>query len=539
MQDAELSERRGAFLEMIGGDGPEFDRANLVPDRSRYCMLVSDRDGFVIEAYAPSGDAADFQRAGIVSGGYWDERSAGTNGIDMALRTGQIMTVQGRDHFHACFHGFSCSSAPLHDARGELLGTITLVGSVNRRMDEVLWCEQMLRISSNRLQARLFRTLHGGNITANLVSQSSGGSSKFETMVACDEAGTIISSLPLSANRQLPSEHVNLEGRHLSELRDLTINVQGPALVLPSRTHRAPGARQDIPLRARPSHALSCIAAQGGGMEALVERARKLAAHRVPVLICGESGLEKAAFARAILDDLGLSSPAMHVVDGAEPGKSHAFAEALTHVRFLSEFPVRGLTPVLVIHNVDRLTPEAQSALSALLSAVAVTDDNHGIIGVRPVLIFSAGTEWRALQDNPAMHQDLVYLMGQSVQELPPIRHRDMNAVLDMALDTGVSLSDPARKALLCYHWPGNLREIRSVLREAMICGNGTRITLVDLPVRLTAPGEDKADRDRSTALAETLDSTGWNISKAAKLLGKSRATVNRWIIAEGLRRPE
>jgi len=61
----------------------------------------------------------------------------------------------------------------------------------------------------------------------------------------------------------------------------------------------------------------------------------------------------------------------------------------------------------------------------------------------------------------------------------------------------------------------------------------------VDLPERVRRAEPPDREAAGHAALREALDSTGWNVSRAAQILGKSRATVNRWIEAEDLHRPE
>ena len=80
---------------------------------------------------------------------------------------------------------------------------------------------------------------------------------------------------------------------------------------------------------------------------------------------------------------------------------------------------------------------------------------------------------------------------------------------------------------------------MRAVIREALVCGNGHRVNLPDLPQRILSKPTAPEKAGKSHALRDALDSTGWNVTRAARLLGKSRATVNRWIIKDGLRRPE
>ena len=96
LQSNEVGERNAQFLHQIGGAVTEVDKAALLPNRSRYCLLIADSDGIVIESYAPEGLETEFQRSGLVKGGMWDERVAGTNGISLAMQSKRVVTVRGR-----------------------------------------------------------------------------------------------------------------------------------------------------------------------------------------------------------------------------------------------------------------------------------------------------------------------------------------------------------------------------------------------------------------------------------------------------------
>lgn len=542
LQETELLRKRDSFLERIGGLAPEMDRTYLVPDRSRYCLLIADTNGFVIEAFAPDGYERDFERFGIGLGGLWDERVAGTNGIDMALQAGRVITVSGLDHFHRCFRDFACTSAPFRDAQNNVIGTVTLVGSASRRQEEITLCEQMLKLVSSRFQVRLFRNFHADRMTARLASRNTEGFRLFETIVACDERGLVEASLPLWKDSPVPVEHQNLLGRHLADLRDLTISVRGPVQDLPRRqAKRSVSPASSLPSRVRPRDALADLALQGGGMELLVERARKVLSHRVPMLVCGEPGTGKVQFAQALLADLGLVSPLALAFDCAQGPGDDRFKMLLDQARFHQEFPVERCAASLLLHNVDKLSASDQCKLESFLQDMEHLH-NHRAQSASPlVLIFTADQDWTGLRDRGALSDKLLYLTGQTVIDLPPLRNCDLAKVLDGLLKDefpdGISLSPNAREKLLAHDWPGNLREMRAIIREALICGNGRCINLTDLPQRFF----ETRTRGQYTpmSLRDALDSTGWNVTKAAKLLGKSRATVNRWILDEGLRRPE
>lgn len=543
LQDSIVAERRERFLDLVGG-GPELDKSSILPDKGRYCLLISDGDGVVVESYLPDCTAQEFSRSGLGLGGLWTEISAGTNGIDMSIQTGRVVTVKGTEHYFACFHDFACSAAPLRDAQANLIGTLTLVGSARRRAEEIAWCEQVLRIAGTRFQARLFRKFHQDRMTARLISRSADGMRRFEMIVACEEDGAILSSLPLWQDGPAPEAHRKLEGRYLSDIRGVTVTLRGPTMVLPRRLVSVSGLPDRArAMRSRPTRALAALADHGAALPAMVERARKLAAHAVPLLICGESGLGQTGFVEALQEDLGLSAAFTRTIDGARPLTVGDFSEMLQGLRFLCEYPVQNCPPSLVLHHVDRLAADLQAELAAFLRYL---DDEGGgptRVAVSPHLFFTAERCWSAMADGDEVDPGLLHLVGQAVVELPPLRLRDRGTVAAQLLSEtaggGLILSEPARQALIGYDWPGNLREMRSVLREAAICGNGTRINLIDLPERIRMRGQQNTTASQREALRGALDSTAWNISRAARILGKSRATVNRWIAEEGLCRPE
>lgn len=542
LQGAELAMRREAFLDQIGGFAPELDHGTLLPDGSRYCLLISDSSGFVVEAYLPHGNERELGNLGIGAGGLWDERTAGTNGIGMALQTGQVFSVAGDEHYHRCFRVFVCTSAPLRDAQANVIGSVTLVGSAKRRGDEVAWCEKILTMVSRRFQTRLFRNFHEGRMTARLFSMAPGRAGQFESIAACDESGRIVAHLPLSTHAAVPAEHLDLVGEHLSSLPHLTATVRGPAQELPRRRvlRGAAGADTALPRRF-PGDELARIAGQGGGMDRIVERARKLLAHRVPILVCGEPAIGKAGLVTDVLNDLQLSSPMAIRIDCAQVPSDDVFDEALKQTGYLSEYPIEDVVPSLTLLNVNRLDDARKLRLDAFLRSIAPAGGAE--VAARPLLIFTADRPWRDLCEDGGLSQSMLYQMGQAVLDIPPLRERDLAVVLrdlvQSEFPAQTKISPLAWDAMLAHDWPGNLYEVRAAIREALICGNGVCINLPDLPPRIAQQAPKASAKDQRQLLCEALDSTGWNVTQAAKLLGKSRATVNRWILEQGLSRPE
>lgn len=541
LQEAEIRQRHAQFHDLIGGAASELDRTALLPIKSRYCLLVTDSEGVVLESYAPEGAEAEFQRSGLAVGGIWNEKLAGTNGVSLALEAGRVLTISGSDHFYSCFSRFACSSAPLTDAQNNLIGSVTLVGAASRRPDEIGLCEQTLRRASHQFQTRLFRNFHADKMTARLMSRDPHTRRCFETLVACDDRGDVVFSLPLWRDEARPALHQNLVGRHLSDLQDLEISLRGPARVPPRRYFVNSGSPR-LTARLDKTGPLAGFAEQGATLPRLIERARKLATFRVPLLVCGEAGGDSREFAQAVIADQGLIGPTGMTLNAEGPAASETVAEALEAIRFLGDYPVERVSPTLVLQNIEHLDRTAQIHLKQFLEADDLANEDR-YNEDRVLVLFTSDQPWAQLQAQGGLEPDLLYLAGQSVVDLPPLRQRDIEKIVHDHLTR--DKADPPQvseqaMALLCdFDWPGNQREMRAVLREALICGNGTTINATDLPDRIRNPKDAPKRALARHSLRDALNSTGWNVTKAANLLGVSRATINRWIASEGLQRPE
>ncbi len=68
------------------------------------------------------------ERVAFIPGGRWDERSAGTNALGLALLSGEPATVFSAEHWCEAVQDWVCWSVPVHDSSGRSLGVIDLSG---------------------------------------------------------------------------------------------------------------------------------------------------------------------------------------------------------------------------------------------------------------------------------------------------------------------------------------------------------------------------------------------------------------------------
>ena len=123
---------------------------------------------------------------------------------------------------------------------------------------------------------------------------------------------------------------------------------------------------------------------------------------------------------------------------------------------------------------------------------------------------------------------------------MPPLRDRGNDIVVladyllgRLAQQNGVSapsLGADARKALLNYHFPGNVRELENILERALTLSEGGEIRVSDIQLRDDAETTDSDDTTLTAklgdvereAIMQALEQARWNKTKAAEILGIS-----------------
>ncbi|WP_305045566.1 sigma-54-dependent transcriptional regulator [Geoalkalibacter sp.] len=289
--------------------------------------------------------------------------------------------------------------------------------------------------------------------------------------------------------------------------------------------------------------------------------ARRAAAGDVSVLLLGESGTGKELVAAAIhyaspraerrflalncaaLTETLLESQLFGHVRGA-------FTGAAQNQKGLLEEAHGG---TLFLDEVGELSPALQAKLLRVLQEgefIPVGATRAKRVDVR----FVAATN-KNLEDmvaRGAFREDLFYRLNVFALRLPPLRERpeDVEVLAEhflrrAAMRLGRPLRGIAPEALAAlrdYAWPGNVRELQNVIERGVILAQGDALSCADLPLQLSRPqapamvAEDDGQGPVTLADAERvqiqriLRRTGWNKSRAARLLDITRRTLDRKI---------
>lgn len=287
----------------------------------------------------------------------------------------------------------------------------------------------------------------------------------------------------------------------------------------------------------------------------LYEYVRLVAPTDMSVLINGASGTGKEYVAKLIhMQSKRAKAPFVAIDCGALP-KDIAASELFGHIKGSFTGAVQDKTGHFVaaqggtifLDEIGNLSYEVQVQLLRALQEKKVrpVGGNKEIdIDVRVV---SATNE--NLQDAIAkgvFREDLYHRINEFTLKMPTLQERKDDIMLfanfflnkaNIELEREAIGFDPAAERLLkAYSWPGNLRELKNVIKRAVLLTPGGFVTPDVLPSEIVS-GEKAAPEpvgsivlkdstQEKTLILEALQRADYNKSKAAKMLGIDRKTL-------------
>jgi DNA-binding NtrC family response regulator len=301
---------------------------------------------------------------------------------------------------------------------------------------------------------------------------------------------------------------------------------------------------------------LDNIVGAHGSMQDVFRIVHKVAGSVSTVLIYGESGTGKELVARALHHESDRRGHPFYAVNAAALPESILEAELFGHEKGAftgAEMRKIGLFEqasgsTLFLDEVGDLKRDLQVKLLRALQEreiLRVGGTERVRIDVRIVAATNQDLE-RAVREG-RFREDLYYRLNVIPIVLPPLRDRrtDIPLLVDHFLAKYAGgrprgVSEDALKTVMAYDWPGNVRELESVIERALLLGEGELIVRADLPASLRSGGGgpkramdleipdsgiDLEAVERSLIL-KALDKAGGNVTRAARLLGLSRRTL-------------
>jgi transcriptional regulator with PAS, ATPase and Fis domain len=313
------------------------------------------------------------------------------------------------------------------------------------------------------------------------------------------------------------------------------------------RPQRRPRGAAELDRRSRWAHETFGLVTRHQHVLSLLDDVAKLARGRAPILVLGESGTGKELIAAGIHRLSGRRGTYMPLNSSAVPREvienelfghvAGGFTGATQGKAGLFEVCENG---TVFLDEIAEMPIELQAKLlrfleSGELRRVGATRN----VAVDTRVVAATNRERGALERGEGMRKDLYYRLAHVVVELPALRHRgeDVELLLDHFLARAceeegkrVALSPAARRRLVSYAWPGNVRQMKAVAtRVVMLTHDGHVVSPAELKLEETTVATtllEELGEAEKRRVVEVLRQVGGSRTEAAKMLGVPRTTL-------------
>lgn len=560
-----------------------------------YVILLADAAGVTVDFKNNPLVDRELRRAGLYLGSCWSEDEEGTCAVGLCVVERQPITVHQVEHFRAPNASLTCSAAPILAPNGDLVAVLdasALVSPGDKRSQHLVL--QMVKSTARMIENAYFLHEFESKWVMRINWRREFLDVATEGLVALEEDGTILAANQ-RATLDIRSDNGSLVGEKFEDVFGTRFQDIAPTPVVPEvevialrslrsgnqffalpRSPRRVALRHPVSLpgfavaRRQSSNSVIDLVTLAGGdprMIANVSQALRVVNKGIPVLLHGETGTGKEAFAKAMhrasdrvdapfvplncaaIPESLIESELFGYREGAftgarTKGVRGKLSQADGGTLFLDEIgdmPLGLQTRLLrVVAEREVMPLGAEKAISVDLQIICATHRNL-------IDLVAAGH----------FRQDLYYRLNGAELTIPPLRERaDRETLIRDILreqagelrHDSYAIADDAMALFLHYDWPGNVRQLKHVLRSALALSDKGIVELEHLPgevrgsvrtalppTRLAALGFNELPSSGPTSeeserelLLRTLKQKRWNVTLAAMSLGVCRATIYR-----------
>lgn len=293
------------------------------------------------------------------------------------------------------------------------------------------------------------------------------------------------------------------------------------------------------------------IEGQSQAARQLYEHVRLVAPTDMSVLVTGASGTGKEYIARRIHEQSNRSKAPFVAVDCGAIPKELAASEFFGHVKGSFTGAIENKTGAFVaaqggtifLDEIGNLTYEVQvQLLRALQERKVKPIGSNQEIAINVRLISATNENLRQAIEKGDFREDLYHRINEFTIRIPDLKERKedlllfANHFLDLANSELqkdiIGFDNDTMQLFQSYSWPGNLRQMKNVIKYATLLATGRYITRKELPEELTEnlPSHTniqlKNVEHERNLIRKALQECGNNKTRAAQLLGIDRKTL-------------
>jgi len=321
--------------------------------------------------------------------------------------------------------------------------------------------------------------------------------------------------------------------------------------------------KENVDLREQLKRKEIPVFSRSEAMQKIMASINRISDQNISVLITGETGVGKEVLARYIHRQsirktkpfflLNCTTIPKNLIESALFGhEKGAFTSAVKNVPGMFE---KADQSTLLLDEIGDL----KLSLQAKLLNVLESSEFYRLGGEYPVrtdvrFLFATNKDLNKMVKQKEFREDLWYRINMLRIEVPPLRERtaDIEDIAEFYLDifshmhlkSKPVLTSGAIRYLQKQIWPGNIRQLRNVLERVIIFSDSDRIDLtdikqaedqefvddsaIDMNVDYYTAKKAVLEKFQKTYLSAVLRKTNGNISKAAKIMGIARPSLQR-----------
>ncbi len=548
---AQQEEQRGFYLQAL----PVLSTLYQQIAKSHSTIVLTDANGLVLHALGEDQFLAKNHKVALKPGAIWSEQYQGTNAIGTALAEQRAITVHAEQHFLRANQVLTCASVPIFSPDSSLLGVIDVTGDYRSYHASTL---SLIKMSAQELENKILYHTFRNALYISFHSRAEFMGTAMEGILVFDVDGHCLAAnqsalFQLGAAAPMPFVHC-FDARQQS-INDIIsacrVNPAQLTLTLHNGMRIAAIARfantPQATLSKRFSH-LNYLNTGDSQVARIIERVSKVLGHGIPILITGETGSGKELLAQAIHKDSPQASKNFVAVNCASIPESlieselFGYAEgAFTGAKRSGNNGkiIQAHGGTLFLDEIGDMPLALQARLLRVLQEREITPlGSDRSIAIDMALICATHRDLAAQVAQGLFREDLYYRIQGLTVKLPPVRERgDLAIVIRKMLHSlgQKELSSAALALCLNYDWPGNFRQLYTVLRTAaVLAGDEKQLDIAHFPddfIDAIAANHQQAKHLHTLstqAIQAAISEHHGNISAAARALGISRNTVYR-----------
>lgn len=556
---------------------------------SGFLLILTDRDGCILNIIGDKDMLKAAKDMDMVIGAYMDEKSIGTNAMGTAISEDMAIQISAKEHFINAYHRWTCSAAPIHNEKGEIIGTLNLTGKSSEVHSHTLGLvvasvnsienELNNRIINNKLvEAYNYMNTIMDAMTYGVIAVNNHGIIQNLNKFACrifnvkevecenkpvsiilDNWNDILKKchtkevykendviIRVGQKKERYSEDIHPIENESGELIGVVITIKEIQKVF-NLVNKYSG------MNAR--YTFDDLICEDKEMKRIIQFAKTISLSPSTVLIQGESGTGKEVLAQSIHNySTRKEGPFVAINCGAIP-KNLIESELFGYEEGSFTGGKKGGRPgkfelanggTLFLDEIGEMPLDMQVNLLRVLQERCVTrvgGSRYIPIDVR--IIVATNKELKKEIEKGTFRSDLYYRISVIPIEIPPLRERkvDLDILLkhflkikSFKLKRNIPIIDEnLYRDIMSYSWPGNVRELENFVENIVNLGGNTSFNIKQETIIKQTQNDFVLDNlDYACSLEELerraiiacMEKFKGNVSKSANTLGISRNTL-------------